>query len=312
MAGLSKERQIERFNTIEAFSDAVRALPIPWELDTTEKQFSASIQRKSAEKISFASVAFAPCRCERPASPDQAKDTRYICLTSQRQGLQRFIWGAQQEIVAPDELILWDSGQPMILENDTAAHAYNFWLPLDRIERRVGDIADYIGEKVSRVDPASRILRSHLEMIYKEIDRLQSPATAKILDATIDLIFSCFRARGAEADIDSRKFGLMREAFAYIECAEDLAEVTPDTLAMHLGISKRYIQHLFNETGMTLSTYVGNVRLERAKNALSSPHFRFYSITEIAHHFGFFDCSHFIRSFKKNYGLTPSQYRNRS
>ncbi|MEO0033977.1 MAG: hypothetical protein RIS94_3735 [Pseudomonadota bacterium] len=92
--------------------------------------------------------------------------------------------------------------------------------------------------------------------------------------------------------------------------AAELDSLSPADVAVKLGISVRYLQTLFASRGLTFSASISQIRVERARRALRSDRFACCSITEIAHLFGFCDASHFNRVFKRQYGLTPSTYRN--
>lgn len=59
---------------------------------------------------------------------------------------------------------------------------------------------------------------------------------------------------------------------------------------------------------MTFSKYLIQYRLEKAKHYLENKDMK---ISFIAFEVGYNDVSHFIQSFKKNYGLTPEEYRMR-
>jgi AraC-like DNA-binding protein len=65
--------------------------------------------------------------------------------------------------------------------------------------------------------------------------------------------------------------------------------------------------HLFkSEMGMSFGQYLKNARMEKARQLLETS---FEPIKAIAPEVGYKDASHFEREFKKNYGMTPSQYR---
>lgn len=75
----------------------------------------------------------------------------------------------------------------------------------------------------------------------------------------------------------------------------------------HLGISQRRMSEIFkDEYGVTLSEYVGNLRLAEAKQLLSDTN---DEIIDIAYSVGFGGLSSFYRFFKSNTGLSPATYR---
>lgn len=56
----------------------------------------------------------------------------------------------------------------------------------------------------------------------------------------------------------------------------------------------------------TLGAYIRKVRIEKATNLILQSQL---SLTEVAHHCGFFDQSHFIRVFKEVTGFLPKEYK---
>ena len=75
----------------------------------------------------------------------------------------------------------------------------------------------------------------------------------------------------------------------------------------HLGVSQRRMVEIFkDEYGVTLSEYVGNLRLAEAKRLLSDTN---DEIIDIAYSIGFGGLSSFYRFFKNSTGLSPAAYR---
>jgi len=90
------------------------------------------------------------------------------------------------------------------------------------------------------------------------------------------------------------------------------AALSLDQLAARQGISPRYVQMLFEESGTTFSGFVLEQRLDAARRMLTSPRYAAWSITAIALEAGFGDLSHFNRRFKRRYLMTPTDLRNES
>lgn len=80
-------------------------------------------------------------------------------------------------------------------------------------------------------------------------------------------------------------------------------------IATQLGMNASYLSTLFHrETGITLTEYIRQRRLEAAGNMLRYSNF---SYGEIAAYLAFSSQSHFIRVFKAHTGYTPKEYRDR-
>lgn len=79
-------------------------------------------------------------------------------------------------------------------------------------------------------------------------------------------------------------------------------------VADYLHISQSYLSMIFKkETGDTFLKYLVNVRLNAAIELLKGS----YKTTEIAERIGYPDISYFSYFFKKNYGMSPREYRNK-
>lgn len=84
-------------------------------------------------------------------------------------------------------------------------------------------------------------------------------------------------------------------------------DLSPDTIADAVGISKRYLHELFAEVNSTVSQFVREERLKAARDLLQMPNPG--QMSDIAYRFGFSDQAQFSRLFKAKFGQTPSGYR---
>lgn len=78
-------------------------------------------------------------------------------------------------------------------------------------------------------------------------------------------------------------------------------------MAEKLGFSVPYLSRLFHkETELTISAYIMKKRIEEAAKMLL---YTEYEAADIANFLAFSSHSHFIQAFKREYGVTPRQYR---
>lgn len=80
-------------------------------------------------------------------------------------------------------------------------------------------------------------------------------------------------------------------------------------VARELGVTRRYVDQLLEETGRTFSERVLKRRLVVAHAMLTNPALNSRSITSIALDCGFSDVSYFNRAYRRHYGMTPSDTR---
>jgi transcriptional regulator GlxA family with amidase domain len=79
-------------------------------------------------------------------------------------------------------------------------------------------------------------------------------------------------------------------------------------MAESVNLSPPYFCYLFKSvTGVPPARYLKSLRMQQAATLLTTT---FLSVKEIVRRVGCTDESHFVRDFKRIYGVTPSEYRN--
>lgn len=85
--------------------------------------------------------------------------------------------------------------------------------------------------------------------------------------------------------------------------------ITVSDVAEHVQRSRSFISRKFKaETGIDLSTYIVNKKLDEAQNLLK---FTDKTISEISNYLCFSSQSYFQNVFKKNFNITPNEYRKK-
>jgi len=98
---------------------------------------------------------------------------------------------------------------------------------------------------------------------------------------------------------------------------EDICQYINQNFGEPLTISKlaklanmsesNLIRRFKMETGQTPAKYLHTIRLQKAKKLL---HIKSYTVTDVALACGFAEISHFSKSFKNAYGISPVQFKN--
>jgi AraC-like DNA-binding protein len=81
-------------------------------------------------------------------------------------------------------------------------------------------------------------------------------------------------------------------------------------MAQSVNLSAAYFCYLFKSiTGVPPAKYLKSLRMQQSAVLLTTT---FLSVKEIVRRVGLADDSHFVRDFKRIFGVTPSEYRNRA
>ena len=87
-------------------------------------------------------------------------------------------------------------------------------------------------------------------------------------------------------------------------------KLTLNDIASHVGYSPSHFGQIFRQkTGQTPLNYLNLLKIQRACQMLD---FTDMKIKEITEELGFYDQYHFSKTFVKQIGETPSQYKKRS
>jgi AraC-like DNA-binding protein len=102
----------------------------------------------------------------------------------------------------------------------------------------------------------------------------------------------------------ARLRAIMTEISAHLGGDLSVAEI-----ARRHRVTPRYIYKLFENEGLTFSSFVLGQRLSRAHRLLTDPHLADRTISSVAFGVGFNDLSYFNRAFRRRYAATPTEIR---
>ena len=118
------------------------------------------------------------------------------------------------------------------------------------------------------------------------------------------LIEAC---RNVSSKREERSNDIIKTAKKYIDDHFD-KEISLDDVSRIVNISPYYFSKIFKEeSGLNFIEYLTNIRIDKAKKLLESSNM---SIKEICISCGYTDPNYFSRSFKKNVGVTPTEYKD--
>ena len=121
---------------------------------------------------------------------------------------------------------------------------------------------------------------------------------AKVITACSDVI----------SKRQERSGNIIKTAKDYIDAHFD-KDISLDDVSKVVNISPYYFSKIFKEeSGLNFIEYLTNIRIDKAKNLLENSNL---SIKEICVSCGYSDPNYFSRSFKKNVGVTPTEYKDR-
>lgn len=123
-----------------------------------------------------------------------------------------------------------------------------------------------------------------------------------------EVLSSFYRLLDTNAASEIKRPESFSEAvISYLLCHYQTPGLTAENICRDFRISHSYLCRLFRrETGKSLMQHIIDIRISEACRLLCSTNL---SVKEIAYSVGFNDDVHFIKSFKKHIGTSPTTYR---
>ena len=126
-----------------------------------------------------------------------------------------------------------------------------------------------------------------------------------IIKSSIAALTSAANKLAVEQHIIEGREERIVEIISFIK--DDYKNVTLDTLSEAFHLSKPYLSKYIKEkAGMTFQEAVRKERMKKARTLLRETN---QTVESVAAEVGYENVEHFNRLFKKNYGVTPVQYR---
>jgi AraC-like DNA-binding protein len=167
------------------------------------------------------------------------------------------------------------------------------------------------------VHPGSALVL--LDSYLRSLTSLDAPLSPELAETVgvhlLDLLAAVLGPRRDAQEVVAQrgvKAAYLRAILAGIARHSSDPDFDLDCVASKLGLSRRYIQLLLQETGNSFTEHVVERRLSRSYEMLTDQRYRELNIAEIALAAGFSDISHFNRMFRRRYGDTPSGVRHDS
>ncbi|GIN70026.1 hypothetical protein J14TS2_05010 [Bacillus sp. J14TS2] len=132
---------------------------------------------------------------------------------------------------------------------------------------------------------------------FQSLDHLQTSANLLIDQICLEV----------EKRKESHNYTLRDNIMEYIQKQYKSHDFSLDSIADHCQISSSYVSRFIREqTGVTFTQFVWELRMQECKEQLVNTN---RTIKEIVMNIGYMDVSNFTRKFRKEEGITPSQYR---
>jgi AraC-like DNA-binding protein len=211
-----------------------------------------------------------------------------------------------------------DAGQAIAMSNadvgtfdfPLGSRALALSLSRSRLAALVRNLEDTLVHTVPNDNEAIALLKSYVGAL-NEVPANATLELAELVAAHLyDLAALALGAAG-DAAVLARGRGVraarLVAAKAFVRRHLHHSDLRADSVAAYLGVTPRYVHMLFEPDGCSFLEYVLVERLARAYRTLRGDATR--TVSAVAFATGFGDLSHFNRTFRRQFGRTPTDVR---
>jgi AraC-like DNA-binding protein len=185
-------------------------------------------------------------------------------------------------------------------------------IPAAALRPLVADIDAAVMRAIPRGSEALKLLAAYLGLLEHDI-ALETPELRRYAaNHVYDLVaLAVGAARGATDVARDRSIRAARLRGIKADIIDNLGrfDLSIDVIVARHGVTPRYMRKLFEAEGTTYSEFLLGQRLKHAHRLLTDPRLSDRAISSIAFESGFGDLSYFNKTFRRAFGVAPTDVR---
>lgn len=286
----------------ETVSDTHLGWDLPARRDAV---FAGSIAQQPLGQSQLLLCSCDPCNGSRRRPQLARADEAYYGILYLLRGRERLVQAGHEIDLATGYFTLWDSTRPLDFVVPDRLQKITLLVPQKTLDAALPQARNLTGRAIDGRTGIGALFATHLRALARET-RDGMPATESVLRATFDLLSAALLpAEVGEGGHYGEAIRARIRDFILARLGDP--ELEPEMIATAIGLSLRQLHRVFAGGGATIERWIWRQRLERCRqDLLLQPK---VAISQVAFRWGFSDAAHFSRTFRAQFGTTPSHYR---
>lgn len=273
--------------------------------------FRGSIQRFSVLGINYSSIE-TNARATWRGVDSVPHPGRHHCLVYQARGRSMVRQGQRIAMLNPSDMVLLSPAEACEFVHRGLIRQLSFNIPEQILVDRVGSSDIPTAVPISSDSALGSLVGTLVTQIHSRSTELASFSTPTLDTVMASLVTPLLKEVRGDEEMEPGEMNDMVSALTvsrFISSNLRNTNMSPRYISRALGCSVRHVHRAFEGAGTTVSAYIKEQRLLAASEELRNPRCAEDSITEIALRWGFSEVSHFSRSFRAHFGMSPRDYR---
>ncbi|MBP3977766.1 helix-turn-helix domain-containing protein [Microbacterium sp. BLY] len=295
---------------ISEFRAAVSASFVPLQVSTGADRFRGVIRGAAVDEVHVTDVRATSHVVERTTGLIARGDRSYFKVSLMLSGTGLLIQDDREAVLQPGDLAVYDTSRPYSLVFDRDFRTMVVMFPKHLLTLPADLMGQLTAVRISGREGLGGMVVPYLTQLAGHLDELAGTTGARLAHSALDLVTTVFtRELGLDRASADPHRALLQRIRAHIDRNLGATDLGPASIAAAHFISTRHLHGLFQEQGVTVSTWIRTRRLEQCRRDLLDPMLADRPVAAIAARWGFVDAAHFSRAFKNAFGVSPRTYR---
>lgn len=299
---------------VDALCDAYVHLECDPESLDRAQCFKGEIHQNCLSSVDVSVVEASPQKVARTSRLISRGHEDVFIVSIQRWGRSHVIQDGRQAELEAGDFVIYDSTRPYTLLYPDGIHQYTLKIPRRQLLAQLPDVESLTATKVGGHRGAGHLLVNMVDTLIGDIGELNPISFDAVSQSVVSILTAGLRMLRAEAlpsPSALTAYHLERIKQHVLARLHDPA-LNVQSISSELQLSVSSLYRVFESQELSLAEWIWNQRLERCRRDFADPLLANQPLTQIGLRWGFGDASHLSRAFKRAYGLSPREFRQRA
>jgi AraC-like DNA-binding protein len=207
------------------------------------------------------------------------------------------------------DMVAYTSTDPYRMTFPPGTTRHSLMIPIDNLGIPARRLTGLVARPLGPSDPMIRFVSSYVMRLARHGPALSTSERAAVEEPTVAVVRALLATESDATAALEETLDLRVQQYLRLHFAE--RDLTAARIAAAHSISERHLSTVLARSNIALRPWLRERRLIAAAETLTAPGGRGLTIAGVAHRWGFADHAHFAREFRKRYGVTPTEWRER-
>ncbi|WP_397474455.1 helix-turn-helix domain-containing protein [Pusillimonas sp.] len=275
-----------------------------------ENPFEAKISAYRGRNLRFAALRFSP---HSTSSLAVGQRSNRLLVTLQKEGVALVQQDGRESRVEAGDIFMVDPQREFFIETGEIL-THSVYMEPEVLRILVPDFDHYTARVIDGRKGAGALFSGMLDGMFSLASFLNEDTADRIAESLPYVFSAALSSLAVEQSVSPSRLKQLHKQRILRHIRDNLrdSDLSAASIAAAVNLSTRYIYELFSDEEESLMRRVWRSRLERCRAELALPTAAGRSIGEIAYYWGFNDVAHFSRAFRKQFGVSPREYRQQT